>query len=909
MTVATGWGLLEAEARARAGAFPLRAYSEFMPPPYVGVKPYCPDRARCDCTAGATDDGSLDIDEYEWAHELVPGLARIGEHVIDQLGKLLDGKDHVLSSSLLDGNPAWPDELAARAGSLGHDPRLLILPLALSKSRDDKGNDRWTLFGASHLGAARPFWHGLEADELARVLAWAGAPWPFSVIADPDDVAPSIRPLLHDGGKVRTIVTLRPFAQLPADVRAAYLAGDLVLAPTPASLVFHEHRGYQRLDLPYAQQIALLKLFPRIEESCTLRVPQSGWLDELVEAKVARTHRWQRVQRDDAVKDFTDRVTTALFSCEPDALGLYDKPMARNVQLWTEDYAAVLDGPGADRAALQRAAAAIERGGRFGYRFVFPPMQAGARALYWHVPLIARPGAALLDAAPSGLVTAERTDAAPVILAPRVLDRAPHRAAAAHFPHEPGRRRFTTTHNARKLLDARDHLGAPLSPSFARALLRVGRDTSLDAWIADLPDQAADRAAGARLAATLRGCIGGDDDPGPTRTFAATANRAFEEKIWRTIASLAEGDFRQKVNADAITANRGRTGGPAAEQIGLQVPERNDLEALGDHLRREHDALIAKHGMTGRAEVLDHRFAWETDFEFPWMQGWAANQRGEARERNLVVLIPGRNRGEAIVMGDHYDTAYMEDVYDADRGGDGLRAGAAGADDNHSATTALLAAADVLLPMARDGLLERDVWLVHLTGEEFPADCMGARALCQALVENNLVLTTTDGAPRDVSSTAVVGVYVLDMIGHNHDRDRDVFQIASGEGAGSARLALHAHRATERWNRAVDGWNRERPDLGRADRMPDGSSPPPPFAHLALRGEIRVEWEPKSALYNTDGQIFSDVGIPVVLFMENYDISRTGYHDTHDTMANIDLDYCAALTAIAIEAVAEAACA
>jgi len=46
----------------------------------------------------------------------------------------------------------------------------------------------------------------------------------------------------------------------------------------------------------------------------------------------------------------------------------------------------------------------------------------------------------------------------------------------------------------------------------------------------------------------------------------------------------------------------------------------------------------------------------------------------------------------------------------------------------------------------------------------------------------------------------------------------------------------------------------------------------------------------RSTLYNTDGQIFSDVGVPVALFMENYDINRTGYHDSHDTMANIDLD-------------------
>jgi hypothetical protein len=188
---------------------------------------------------------------------------------------------------------------------------------------------------------------------------------------------------------------------------------------------------------------------------------------------------------------------------------------------------------------------------------------------------------------------------------------------------------------------------------------------------------------------------------------------------------------------------------------------------------------------------------------------------------------------------------------------------------------------------------------------------MGARAICQQLVEGRLAFTAEDGSVRDVSKVRVAGVYVLDMIGHNSDRDRDVFQIAPGEGADSMRLARLAHLANLKWNRCAAAWNRaaDRAHAGRAKRMPDGSVPPPGFAHLALSGEVRVEWEPRSALYNTDGQIFSDVGVPVVLFMENYDISRTGYHDTHDTMANIDLDYCAALTAIAIETVADAACA
>ena len=84
---------------------------------------------------------------------------------------------------------------------------------------------------------------------------------------------------------------------------------------------------------------------------------------------------------------------------------------------------------------------------------------------------------------------------------------------------------------------------------------------------------------------------------------------------------------------------------------------------------------------------------------------------------------------------------------------------------------------------------------------------------------------------------------------------------------------------------------------------------PPVALHPELHGEVRPHYDPRSTLYNTDGQIFSDAGLPVVLFMENYDINREGYHDTHDTMANIDLDYGAAVAAIAIETVARTAAA
>jgi hypothetical protein len=461
----------------------------------------------------------------------------------------------------------------------------------------------------------------------------------------------------------------------------------------------------------------------------------------------------------------------------------------------------------------------------------------------------------------------------------------------------PVRGRPTPSHNARKLLDAHELLGAPVTPSFARSLLRIPKAETLDDYLAT-------------AITDVRSCIGTPDDPGPPVVLDRLGDRAFEEAIWRSIAGLAEGAFRQKSNSDGISVNRGKTGGPAAKAAHVHVVQRRDLEALGDHLHDRYRAMIAAHGMTGRAEVVDHVFRWDTDFELPWMEGWAKNQ-GAPSERNIVVMIPGNSRHEAMIMADHYDTAYMEDVYDADRGGDTLRAPAVGADDNHSATTALLLAAEQLLPLARAGKLERDVWLVHLTGEEFPADSLGARAICQGLVEQHLVFTAEDATPREVSHVRVAGAFVLDMIGHNTHRELDVFQIAPGEGAAAMRLAWRAQRANQRWNRAAAAWNAapDRHGKGRAQRMPDGKHPPPPFAHLPLHGEVRVEWEPRSALYNTDGQVFSDVGVPVVLFMENYDISRTGYHDTLDTMANIDLDYCAAVTAIAIEAVADTACA
>src|SRR5689334_13018476 len=130
-----------------------------MPPPWVGLKPY-------DELGGPPPEGQAwPVTEYEELQELRPGLDRIAEHVIAELDKLARGETCQLSHKLLEGNPAWPAELADAARRGGASPYLIILPLALSRTQDDKGHVRWTLFGSSHDGPARAFWRSFgEAD-------------------------------------------------------------------------------------------------------------------------------------------------------------------------------------------------------------------------------------------------------------------------------------------------------------------------------------------------------------------------------------------------------------------------------------------------------------------------------------------------------------------------------------------------------------------------------------------------------------------------------------------------------------------------------------------------------------------------------------------------------------------------
>src|SRR5437667_1165749 len=175
------------------------------------------------------------------------------------------------------------------------------------------------------------------------------------------------------------------------------------------------------------------------------------------------------------------------------------------------------------------------------------------------------------------------------------------------------------------------------------------------------------------------------------------------------------------------------------------------------------------------------------------MGGWLHNQEGKTYERNILVKIPGRDRRRAVIMADHDDTAYMHDRYDRAEGGTGARLSAQGSDDNCSATAALMLGARPFLELSKEGKLDCDVWLLHLTGEEYPAEGLGACRMCQWLVEGTLALSGKNGLRKDLSGVRMQGIYVLDMIAHNINRDRNIFQISPGASRESQWLALQAH--------------------------------------------------------------------------------------------------------------------
>ncbi|HEX5281070.1 MAG TPA: M28 family peptidase, partial [Micropepsaceae bacterium] len=804
---AIGWrALVTALGAFRGeGQFPVAAYSEFMPPPRIGIKP----SGTFEYESPFRDDDlwGWQITSRELERELLPGLPVIGRQIVEHIMALARaGGTHHTGYYHFKANPYWPEMLH------GHVPLgehyVFLSPLALSKTQDDKGRVRWTFFGASSDGPARGFWRsffrapqteipqaealdsirnivgavfGHSPDELRDLRALGFRIRPASRLPDRpewnEDPLPAWTKIFlldeSDLDSCRYVLTFTPFVLLPDPIQRAYLAGKLHLLPSPPGMAFWGSPLLRTLgnSLPYADQILLQRVVAR-HDGKGIRVPQSGWLHRrrpghaehdpglgALHETVRRTHRWQRVLRTDDDTEFAreDSVHAALFSTHPDDVRLYGKPMARNAQIWSSKFDAVLHGPAAGHAEIEVAMKRMEQGGSFGYRFFYPPMQVGQHAVFWHRPVIA-----CWDARQQ---------------APRVIE-------------------------------------CGLNGCFVATKNGTDRVELWPRMDARFPPPRADEVARGHSAVTEGGRFAGKQ--GMRRealTFAQTGTRAFEVRYWQTIMELAEGRYLNKNSGDCVR--------DSVTQKLLAHPN-SDLDPLAEHLLHHYGALITRAKMTGRAITGDMPFRWHTDFDFPWMGGWLDNQQGRRRERDVITIIPGWNRGEAVIMGDHYDTAYMEDIYGERPGikGDGARLAAAGADDNHSATATLMLGARNFLDLSRRGMLDCDIWLVHLTGEEFPADCLGARALTERIIEGRLRLRETGGHEHDLSQTKIRGVFVLDMVAHNNDHAPDIFQIAPGTTGESLWLSQIAAEAARDWAILAAERNDKTPrkDLGSGKR-------------------------------------------------------------------------------------------
>src|SRR5262249_29480037 len=323
----------------------------------------------------ADDPFGWHVGEFEEALELQAGMTQVGTQVLDKLARLLDGNPDT-GIPILDllGNPFWPAELAAEA-ELPHERCVTLLPLALSRTQDDKGRVRWTVFGNSEQGPGKAFWKGFftapgkelpadeaiaffcrllkavygeEADGAAglhrvgfRILPDDQPPFPFWAETLPSWVAKFVLPEQLSREPARYLLTFRPFGRLPAAVRKSYLAGRLHLLPFPGSLAYWGVPGYRQLyrELPLALQIPLLLGIARHQMPGGIRVPQSGFLHEptagrphaehhagQVRNPYKRTHRWDKILRDEdelALIGREDKLLHVLFSTLPNDLNLY----------------------------------------------------------------------------------------------------------------------------------------------------------------------------------------------------------------------------------------------------------------------------------------------------------------------------------------------------------------------------------------------------------------------------------------------------------------------------------------------------------------------------------------------------------------------------------------------------------
>ena len=668
--------------------FPLRAYSEYMPPVRTGISVY--SREIDSRVFDIHDAFGWKISEFEEEYQLRPGLEITGKQILEHIVQMGSGKfpSHLAGHKQknLIGNIFWSDQFASHSGWQEKERYVSLLPLALSKTNDDKGRVQWTFFGASEQGPEKAFWKSFyEAPDkevpvsvFITLMQWifknayripvkngehlknlgfrilnTGAFYPFNywkmetlpswsqslLIKDEDDFS-----------NINYLLTFRPFSKLPTLIQEKYLTGKLVLLPFPGSLILWGSQDYIRLQKTQynAIQIPMLGLVKRNEDIHGIRVPQSGWLhkpkfagekadilEHFIINTYIRTNRWDRVHRNEdalLISKEVDPVIQTLFSTNLKTLDLYNKPMARNSQLLHESLELLLDGTRAGRKAIGEAALKVFDGGLFRYRFYFPPMQAGVYETWWHRPLVGclskesnniMLSSDTITGYLTGYPSKKPNPSDSIELWPRIQKRELYISILNNFDPAHDHYLHQTSLNILALVDSWEQLGKqPLDREFARHIIRIPKNESLEEWLASFSRRSRDvkKTDLVRIAVnSVLGSVSGQIEDPDYLTFGDTATRAYEEAYWNQILFLSHGKFINKDNADVVQD---------LKTLKYVDHPHRDLEVLGDYLIGKYREEIRQAGMENNAEVGELPFRWETDFEFQDYGGWKANQEG-----------------------------------------------------------------------------------------------------------------------------------------------------------------------------------------------------------------------------------------------------------------------------------------
>ena len=576
------------------GHFPLPAYSEYMPSVRFGCNLY----GQLDSTVFSDEDPyGWRISEMEEEYELKPGIEHTGKQIMEHILKLGKGlpEYHIAGhggQNLID-NPYWPPELAEHAGKLDHERYVVFLPMMLSRTQDDKGRVRWTFFGNSIETPEQAFWKSFYKDsehekpekEFQQFMSGILIDAYGEQVKDTDNLNSSgfrilqsendaILPtwtkpyLVSDDDtleNIKYLLTFRPFSTLPFTVKEKYLSGKLNLLPFPGSLVFWGMPGYLKLgkELRIGMQIPLLRLVARHSGHEAIRVPQSGWIyephpdvknsdvdKELLLDTYHRTHRWEKVHKNEdelMQKPRLAKIAKVLFSTELDAMGLYDKPMARNCQLWTKDFELLLDGAEASAEEIKKAESIIVKGGLFGYRFFYPPMSVGNYDVYWQRPIVAylshkNNEIEINPDALSGYILAYKKGnnslSERVELYPSLLRRQQQLTALQNFNEKHDKYLHQTALNILNLSEQKYlFVEKPIPRSFARHVLHISKHETLEQWLSVLPEHANDIQIGKEIQKELENLLesANAEKLPESITYKYTATREFEECWWNDI--------------------------------------------------------------------------------------------------------------------------------------------------------------------------------------------------------------------------------------------------------------------------------------------------------------------------------------------------------------------------------------